>query len=133
MLISTTLFVGGDVDADERYCEFRDLTMQTGDLRSLAIGTAGRIMSFTVNDNRVPEAAALASELEDMVSGVDCDAATKSIILNAVAFARFADCEFDAALQVIDAILALPHERTDSRTRHGQHNSWLHRDLRRRL
>ena len=45
-----------------------------------------------------------------MVSGIDCDAATKSIILNSVAFARFANCEFDAALQVIDAILALPHE-----------------------
>ena len=37
MLISTAMFVGDDVDADERYREFRDLTMQTGDLRSLAI------------------------------------------------------------------------------------------------
>ena len=78
MLISTSLYVGDDVDTDERYREFRDLTMQTGDLRSLAIGTAGRIMSFSVNDNRVPEAAALASELEEMVSGIDCDAATKA-------------------------------------------------------
>ena len=34
--------------------------MQAGDLMSLAIATAGRILSFTVNDNRVPEAAALA-------------------------------------------------------------------------
>ena len=89
---------------------FRDLTMQTGDMRSLAIGTAGRIMSFTLNDNRVPEAAALASELEPMVSDVDCDVATRSIILISVAFARFSDCEFDAALRVIDAILALPQE-----------------------
>ena len=92
------------------YREFRDLTMQTGDLRSLAIATAGRIQSFTVNDNRVPEAATLASELEEMASGIDCDAATKSIILNSVAFARFANCEFDAALKVIDAILALPDD-----------------------
>ena len=45
-----------------------------------------------------------------MASGIDCDAATKSIILNSVAFARFANCEFDAALQVIDAILALPDD-----------------------
>ena len=59
MLISTALYVGDDVDIDEQYREFRDLTMQTGDLTSLAIGTAGRIWSFSVNDNRVPEAAAL--------------------------------------------------------------------------
>jgi adenylate cyclase len=107
MLISTTLFVGSDADIDERYRELRDLTTQSGDLKSLAIATAGLIFSFAVNDNRVPEAAALASELKDMVSQVDCDAETRSIILNAVAFVRFANCEFDAALEVIDAIHAL--------------------------
>ena len=110
MLISTALYVGDDIDADERYREFRDLTMQTGDLRSLAIATAGRIMSFTFNDNRVPEAAVLASELEATVRGIDCDAAMRSIILISVAVAMFTNCEFDAALRVIDAILALPHE-----------------------
>ena len=104
MLISTALYVGSVADIDERYREFRDLTTQTGDLTSLAIATAGLIFSFAVNENRVPEAAALASELEDMVSRVDCDAETRSIILNAVAFVRFANCEFDAALKVIDAI-----------------------------
>jgi adenylate cyclase len=110
MLMSTTFFAGDDVDTDERYREFRDLTMQTGDLKSLAIGTAGRIWSFSVNDNRVPEAAALALELEEIVGGIDCDPATKSIILISLAFARFATCEFDTALRVIDAIVALPHE-----------------------
>jgi adenylate cyclase len=107
MLISTTLYIGSNADIDERYREFRDLTTQTGDLTSLAIATAGLIFSFAVNDNRVPEAATLASELEDMVSHIDCDAETRSIILNAVAFVRFANCEFDAALKVIDAIHAL--------------------------
>jgi class 3 adenylate cyclase len=108
MLISTALFVGSDADTDEHYREFRDLTTQTGDLTSLAIATAGLIFSFAVNDTRVPEAAALASELEDMVPHVDCDAETMSILLNAVAFVRFANCEFDAALEIIDAIHALP-------------------------
>jgi adenylate cyclase len=107
MLISTALYVGSGADVDERYREFRDLTTQTGDLTSLAIATAGLIFSFAVNDNRVPEAAALAAELEDMVSHIDCDAGARSIILNAVAFVRFANCEFDAALKVIDAIHAL--------------------------
>jgi adenylate cyclase len=110
MLISTALFVGSDVDTDERYREFRDLTTQAGDLTSLAIGTAGRIMSFTVNDNRVPEAAALASELDEMVGCINCDPATRSIILVSVAFARFLSCDFDAALRVIEAIRTLPHQ-----------------------
>ena len=32
MLISTAIYVGDDVNADEQYREFRDLTMQTGDM-----------------------------------------------------------------------------------------------------
>ena len=108
MLMSTTLYAGSGADIDEQYREFRDLTTQTGDLTSLAIATAGLIFSFAINDTRVPEAAALAAELEDVVSDIDCDAETRSIILNAVAVVRFANCEFDAALKVIDAIHALP-------------------------
>ncbi|MCV7332973.1 adenylate/guanylate cyclase domain-containing protein [Mycobacterium cookii] len=110
MLISTALYTGSDADIDARYREFRDLASQTDDLTSLAIATAGLIFSFAVNENRVPEAAALVSELEDMVSRIDCDAETRSIILNAVAFVRFANCEFDAALKAIDAIHALSTE-----------------------
>ncbi len=109
MLISTSLYVGDDVDTDEHYREFRDLTMQTGDLRSLAIGTAGRICR---SSQRQPRSRGRDAGIgtREMISGIDCDAATKSIILNSVAFARFANCEFDAALRVIDAILALPHD-----------------------
>src|SRR4029453_15116805 len=46
-----------------------------------------------------------------MVPAVECDPATKSIILISVAFARFTNCEFDAALSVIEAILALPQKK----------------------
>jgi adenylate cyclase len=110
MLISTTFFVGDAADTDERYRELRDLATESGDLTSLAIGTAGRIWSYCVNDNRVPEAAALALEIEQNIDSIDCDVVTKSIILISVAYARFATCDFDGALQVIDAIQALPHE-----------------------
>ena len=110
MLISTMLYVGDDVDTDERYRELRDLTTKAGDLTSLAIATAGRIQSFIVNDDRVPEAAMLAAELEDMASRIDCEASDKSVILNAVAMARLANCEFDAALHAVDEILALRPE-----------------------
>ncbi|MFZ1176941.1 MAG: adenylate/guanylate cyclase domain-containing protein, partial [Mycobacterium sp.] len=70
MLISTALYVGDAVGADELYQELRDLTIRSGDLTPLALATAGRIWSFSVNDIRVPEAATLASELEDMVRGI---------------------------------------------------------------
>jgi adenylate cyclase len=107
MLISTMLYVGDDVGTDERYRRLRDLATNAGDLTSLAIATAGRIQSFTVNDSRVPEAALLAAELEDMVGRIDCEAADKSVILNAVAMARLANCQLDDALLAIDQILAL--------------------------
>ncbi|OMC25251.1 ATP-binding protein [Mycobacterium colombiense] len=110
MLISTALYVTDAFGTDDVYEELRDLTMRSGDLTPFALATAGRIWSFSLNDVRVPEAVALASELEDMVDGIVCDAATKAIILNSVANMWFAVCEFDRALRAIDAILALPDD-----------------------
>jgi adenylate cyclase len=113
MLISTALFVGSDADADQQYRELRELSLQAGDLRSLAIATAGRIMSFTFNDNRILDAGALASEAEDMLDGIDWDAVPEiDIILVAVVQAHFVNCQFDAALAEIDAMLARPHDET---------------------
>ncbi|WP_231971435.1 AAA family ATPase [Mycobacterium sp. E3198] len=108
MLISTALYVSDADGTDDLYEELRGLSARSGDLTPLALATAGLIWSFGVNDIRVPEALALASELEDMVSGIVCDAATMAIILNSLAFIRFANCEFDAALRVIEEMLALP-------------------------
>ncbi|OBJ26455.1 adenylyl cyclase [Mycobacterium colombiense] len=107
MLISTALYFSDAFGTDDVYEELRDLTMRTGDLTPFALATAGRIWSFSVNDIRVPEAVTLASELEDMVGGIVCDAATKAIIFNSIANVRFAACEFDGALRAIDATLAL--------------------------
>jgi adenylate cyclase len=108
MLLSTVLYVRDADGTDDLYKELRDLSAQSGDLTPLALATAGLIWSFSINDIRVPEALALASELEDMLSGIVCDAATRAIILNSLAFIRFANSEFDAALRAVDAILALP-------------------------
>lgn len=112
MLVSTAMYVGNDFDADENYLEFRSLAVQNGDLVSLAVGTAGRVMSLSLNDNKVPEAVTLAAELETLIGGIDCDVATRSIVLTAIAFARFTNCEFDAALRVMDAIMALPQSES---------------------
>lgn len=110
MLTSTLLYVGAEADMDERYREFRELAKHADDLKAFAIGTAGWIWSLCVNSLRVREGAALASELEDIVGDIDCDAEAKGVVLNAVAHARFANCEFDAALKDIDAIEALASE-----------------------
>src|SRR6478672_5038490 len=69
MLISTSFYVGDDVDIDGLYGELRNLTMQTGDLRSLALAMAGRIQWFADHHTRVPEAATLATDLEEMATG----------------------------------------------------------------
>jgi adenylate cyclase len=110
MLLSTQFYVGDDPAADERYRELRDLTRRCGDLASLTIAMAGRIWSLTVNENRIEEGAALAAEVEELMTGVHLDAPTKGIVLNAVAFARFVDCDFDAALKVLESIEALAQD-----------------------
>jgi adenylate cyclase len=113
MLISTAFFVGSDADADEQYRELRELALQVDDLRSFAIATAGRIMSFSFNDTRVPEAAVLATELEGKLSGIDYEAVPEiDIILIAIGIARYASGEFDAALRAIAPILRRPHDGT---------------------
>ncbi|AGB20823.1 adenylate/guanylate cyclase family protein [Mycobacterium sp. JS623] len=113
MLISTASYVGIDDDGDEQYRELRELASQAGDLRSWGIATAGRIMSFTFNETRVPEAAALARELEGTLRQMDWDAVPEiDIILIAVLRAYYANCDFDAALAVSDALLARPQQET---------------------
>lgn len=107
MLMSTLLYTGDDAEADGQYLEFRDMSMASGDLTSFALGTAGRIWSLIIHHTQVPAAAALASEVEDIVDDIRSDIPVMSIVLNALAFARFSNCEIDAALRNLDALLAL--------------------------
>jgi adenylate cyclase len=107
MLISKSVFVGHDDDADEQFREFREMTTNAGDMTSLAIGMAGRIISAANNDLRVPEAAELAEELNEIVDRVDCDLPTMGVILFAIAYARFSHCNFDAALEMTERIMSL--------------------------
>ena len=99
MLISTAFYVGGDVDIDERYREFRDLTMQTGDLTSLAIATAGRIWSFA--RQRQPRSRGRGAGIGSRRNGQPASTAMRRPRASssiAVVYARFANCDFDAAL-----------------------------------
>lgn len=112
MLISTELFTGTDADNDERFAELRELVLQAGDLRPLALAMAGRVMAFVVNSSRVPEAIPIAAELADVVDHlVDEPASELEILLTAMAFARWANCEFDATLEITASSLALRLDR----------------------
>lgn len=107
MLMSTLLYVGDGADTHEQYLEFRDMTLKSGDLKSFAIGTAGRIWSLIIHNNQVPAAAKLAAEVEDIVDGIRSDPHATGIVLNAVAFARFSNCEIDGALKDVDTLLEM--------------------------
>jgi adenylate cyclase len=110
MLISTALWVGSDADADDQYRELREMCLQVGDLKSLAVATAGRIMSFTFNEDRVIQAASLASDLENVLAGIDpAGFAAMDTVLVSLFFARFACGDFAAAREKVDAIGARPH------------------------
>jgi adenylate cyclase len=102
MLASTAHLVGGEADPDERYRELRELTTQAGDLLSLALGTAGQVISLSTNHNRLSDAAQLASELGPMVDHLDCPEPTKLEILHGVTWAHFLACDFPSALSAID-------------------------------
>ncbi|MGE2713465.1 ATP-binding protein [Mycolicibacterium litorale] len=107
MLMSTLLYVGESADTHEQYLEFREMSSASGGLTSFALGTAGRIWSLIIHNNQVPAAAALAAEVEDIIDDIGSDPQAMSIVLNALAFARFSNCEIDAALRNVDALLAL--------------------------
>lgn len=108
MLISTEMFVGADPDNDERFRELRQLSGRSGDRTSLALAMAGRIMTFVVNSSRVRDAMPLAAELSLLVDTMDAAPAEElEIIYTALAFARWANCEFAAVIDLIGRSLAL--------------------------
>ena len=112
MLVSTELFAGSDPDNDRLFLELRGLTSRVGDVRSLAIAMAGRIMNFSVNAFRAPEVAPLAAELERIVDElVTAPAEELEILFTAIAFAYIDNCEFDSAIRILDRTLALPLQR----------------------
>ncbi len=111
MLVSTELFVGAEPDNDRRLAELRELTARGNDPGSLALALAGRVMTFIVNSNRVPEALPLAAELADLVDTLDAPVARLEILYTAMAFAEWASGDLEATLEVIGRSLRLPLEQ----------------------
>ncbi|OBI71376.1 adenylate/guanylate cyclase domain-containing protein [Mycobacterium sp. E740] len=112
MLMSTLLYTGDSSNTDEQFEEFRDLATAAEDLKSLALGTAGRIFSLSINGFRISDAAAMLPQLDALAASLEVDADTRGIILNAVAYVRFANCEFEAALRTVRAIIDQPDVST---------------------
>ncbi|MCV7069185.1 AAA family ATPase [Mycolicibacterium rufum] len=111
MLVSTELFVGADPDNDERFRDLRTLSRGFDDQTPLALAMAGRIMAFIVNSSRVRDAMPLAAELAGIVDTLHHAApADLEIIYTSLAFARWANCDFAATIEVIDRSLALDAE-----------------------
>jgi adenylate cyclase len=102
MLASTAHLVGGEADTDDRYRELRELTTRADDLLSLALGTAGQVITLSTNHNRLSDAAELASELAAMVDRIECPDSIKLEILHSVTWAQFLACDFRSALSAID-------------------------------
>ena len=104
-LAATAWFVG--TDSEQCYDELQELTRQSGDMLSLALGMSGRLTSLIITDGRVRDAAVMASELERLIREVDVPGPLEAELLMAVAFAQYEGCKFEQALHTTDRLRAI--------------------------
>jgi adenylate cyclase len=107
MLTWTDWLAGCDPDADSCFDELRALTTQSGDALSLAVGMAGRMTALCTNYNRPFEAAALATDLVDMIDTLGADAAMQADLLFTVVWAQFLALDYDSALRNADRLFEI--------------------------
>lgn len=107
LLLSTLLYVRDDLATDDTYRELRELCTRNGDDTSLAVAMAGRIFSITVNDGRADLAAPMADELLAMATRLHCDDRTRGLVLNSVAFTKWAVGDLGSARTISDDVIAL--------------------------
>jgi adenylate cyclase len=104
----TEWMVGGSDDGERFVDELRSMTAATQDVLPLALALAGRITSLILHDGWVRDAAAMASELEnlydDRIAGTASDRAE---VLMAVAFARYCAGELSESLSTLDRLLSI--------------------------
>jgi adenylate cyclase len=112
MLSMTAYFFADEYDTDEAYLEFRELATQSGDSLALALATSGQVISLFSSQVRIPDAAALAAELVEMVDRIDCDHATELELLRSVLLAQYVNGDFDATLRTIERIHRLSDDPT---------------------
>jgi adenylate cyclase len=114
MLAWTDWLVGADPDANNCYEELRTLATASGDVLSLAMGTAGRAFALCENEHRPTEAAALADEVLQMIDDVDCDRMLKIDLLYSVMWAKFLVADYRAILRTGERIRELADNEVNS-------------------
>lgn len=114
MLAWTDWLVGADPDANTCYEELRTLASQSGDVLSLAMGTAGRAFALCENEHRPAEAAALADEVLHMIDDVHCDRMLKVDLLYSVMWAKFLVADYRAILRTGERIRELAANKVNS-------------------
>jgi adenylate cyclase len=112
MLAVTAYFFADEYDTDEAYLEFRELATQSGDSLALALATSGQVISLFSSQVRIPDSAALAAELVEMVDRLDCDQATELELLRSVLLAQYVNGDFDGTLRTIERIHRLSDDPT---------------------
>lgn len=114
MLAWTDWLVGQDPDADTSYEELRWLATQSGDTLSLAVATAGRMITLCENEGRFAEAANMANGVVEMVANIDADAMLKVDLLFAVLWTKFLTVDAEGVLQVGQWIRELAGDEVNS-------------------
>ena len=79
---------------------------------ALALATSGQVISLFSSQLRIPDSAALAAELVEMVDRIDCDAATELELLRSVMLAQYVTGDFDGTLRTIERIHRLSDDPT---------------------
>ena len=110
-LTATAWFVAAD--SEQCFSELRELTSQSGDVLSLALGMSGRVTSLIITEGRVRDAMVMAAELEKLIDEIGSPPAVEAELLMAVAFAQYMGCAFERALRTIDRLRSIPEAHVD--------------------
>ena len=110
-MLALTSYLGGDpADSHQSFAELRDLTSQSGDQLSLALGMAGHMILLS-QVSSTQEAAAMAREVAALVRVIEADEALKFELLNSVTLTQFLNCDvadaFDAPVYFSQPVNAL--------------------------
>lgn len=102
-------------NSEQCFDELRQLTRQSGDVLSLAVGMSGWLTTLVIIEGRVRDALEMASELASLTDQIGGHGAEKAEILMAVAYAQYEGCAFDQALRTTDRLRAIPEARNDDK------------------
>ena len=115
-MLALTSYLGGDpADSHQSFAELRDLTSQSGDQLSLALGMAGHMILLS-QVSSTQEAAAMAREVAALVRVIEADEALKFELLNSVTWTQFLNCDVADAFDNVALQATYAHAKISRRT-----------------